>query len=388
MEKNLLDLLYLCGCALNGTVPDSRRLAAMDLNALYKEAAGQSIASTVYMALEAGKAFADRNPEVVKKWQDARFMTIRRIMLLDSERSAVCGYMEQQSIWYLPLKGSILKDLYPSFGMRYMTDVDILFDPAASDTMREFMTARGYRVKRFGGGAHDEYEKPPVCFFELHRYLFDLNNTDEMVSYYKEVKPRLIPDAPGSFAHHFTDEDFYIFMLAHAYKHHHGDGSGLRNLLDIYVYVKAKGDTLRRDYIAGELQKLKMADFEQAFRELSLKVFSNPEQVYALTFTPEEAGLLGFLSEAGTFGNMDITVRNAIEKQYGGQPVTRGVKLKYYLRRIFPDLKWFEINHPFLYRHRILIPFYTIYRLFWGILCKRSKIRKEMTALNELSEKK
>lgn len=44
--------------------------------------------------------------------------------------------MEQRGIWYLPLKGIILKEFYPSVGMRQMSDNDILFDEAFAEQVR------------------------------------------------------------------------------------------------------------------------------------------------------------------------------------------------------------------------------------------------------------
>lgn len=35
---------------------------------------------------------------------------------------------EKAGIWYLPLKGVILKEMYPVYGIRQMADNDILFD--------------------------------------------------------------------------------------------------------------------------------------------------------------------------------------------------------------------------------------------------------------------
>ena len=42
-------------------------------------------------------------------------------------------------------------------------------------------------------------------------------------------------------------------MLMHGYKHFSGAGSGVRTVLDFYLFLKAYGDTLNREYIDGEI---------------------------------------------------------------------------------------------------------------------------------------
>lgn len=60
---------------------------------------------------------------------------------------------------YLPLKGIIMKDYYPSVGMRQMSDNDILFDADAWERMEKHMISEGYKAEYVGKGNHDAYHK-------------------------------------------------------------------------------------------------------------------------------------------------------------------------------------------------------------------------------------
>lgn len=60
---------------------------------------------------------------------------------------------------YLPLKGIIMKDYYPSVGMRQMSDNDILFDADAWERMEKHMISEGYEAEYVGKGNHDVYHK-------------------------------------------------------------------------------------------------------------------------------------------------------------------------------------------------------------------------------------
>ena len=50
--------------------------------------------------------------------------------------------------------------------------------------------------------------------------------TKRMTEYYQDVKSHLILDEGSRYGYHFSDEDFYLYMLAHEYKHFSGSGTG------------------------------------------------------------------------------------------------------------------------------------------------------------------
>lgn len=62
------------------------------------------------------------------EWEQSIAKAIRKVILFDRERAEIFSYMDEQRIWHMPLKGVILKEFYPSIGMRQMSDNDILFD--------------------------------------------------------------------------------------------------------------------------------------------------------------------------------------------------------------------------------------------------------------------
>jgi len=97
---------------------------------------------------------------------------VRKNILLDAERTAIFERFEQQGIWYMPLKGSILKELYPENGMREMADNDILYDSTKQAEVKKIMLSMGYSAESVGKSHHDVYMKPPVLNFELHTLLF------------------------------------------------------------------------------------------------------------------------------------------------------------------------------------------------------------------------
>jgi hypothetical protein len=379
LNKTSYDVIYLAACALHGITPEAGKVEQMDLQLLYPVSQFHAMTAIVCMALEKTAAFATLAPELQKKWTDGKNKAIRKNMMLDSERNKLFSYMDEHSIWHMPLKGSVLKDLYPRAGMRQMGDNDILFDAAFRDEIKGYMESQGYQIVSVGIGHHDVYKKPPIYYFELHTALFGAYQNPVWVAYYDTVKDKLIRDREDSFGYHFKEEDFYVYLLTHAFKHYDSQGTGLRSLLDVYVYRWKKGDVLDFDYIRQEVKALGIQDFEQMCRQLSDKLFQNPAHFYDMALSAEERGQIAYFAGSGIYGSVESRTEKALEKlQPDGKPLTGGAKLKYCWQRLFPKAAWMKSHFPACDRHSWLIPFFWIYRLLRSVLFRRKRMKQEL----------
>lgn len=219
MEKTSEFLIYLMACSLQGTKPEEALLANIDMEALLRLAKAHSVSAMVCMALEQTDAFQHAAETTRLKWLDCKNKAVRKNMLLDAERHRLEKEFAEHGIWYMPLKGSILKDWYPKFGMREMADNDILFDASKRKEVKAIFQGRGYTVKEYDKSNHDAYEKPPIYNFEMHVSLFP-GTYKERTEQYENAKERLLPVDGTAYQFAFTPEDFYVFVLAHAYKHY------------------------------------------------------------------------------------------------------------------------------------------------------------------------
>ena len=375
------DMLYLIACILHEVTPDEKKVSDMDLEYLYQVSDFHTLTAIVCMALEKTDAFDKLKSELKRKWQEAKNKAIRKNILLDVERIKLLSWMEEKEIWHMPLKGSILKEFYPKVGMRQMSDNDILFDKDYRSNVWEYMIANGYEASH--GVNDDVYKKLPVYNFELHVSLFgELHNSD-WTNYYENIKSKLILTDVTSYEYHFTDDDFYIYMMVHGYKHYDGGGIGIRSLVDCYVYNKIKGNVLNREYIEGELEKLGISLFEKETRILAEKLFSNPNQISLKTLTMREQEILEYYIFSGTYGTKENLVRKKLENINSNEE-TASIKTKgkYLAKRVFPDRKmmkcWCEMNYPFFVKHGRLMPIAYIWRIVHGIVRGYRHIVKEI----------
>ena len=378
MNQEFYDLIYLCKCAVNGTIPSKSRLNQMNMEQLYTSAKFHTLTGITAYALESAGIQEDKR-------RTAKEKASRKNIFLDIERKKLFSFCENKGIWYMPLKGSVLKEMYPDFSMRQMADNDILFDPEFQPEIKKYFEDNGYCVKSYNIGNHDVYEKPPVLNFEMHTSLFGKTSSEEIKEYYENTKEKLVKDSDNNYGYHFSDEDFYIFIIAHEYKHYSISGTGLRSLLDRYVYLQAKQDTMDWSYIYDECRKLGISDFEEKSRKLSLKVLGNN----FAELSEEDKLMLEYYLKSGTYGTVEQSTQRKLEKisEETGTDSRIKVRVKYIWQRIFPPMEVYEFCFPFLSRHKILLPFAWAFRLIRGVTTRRKKVKSELKCLHRYNNK-
>ena len=370
INDSFYTFLYLLMCGVEGKPPSSELLREMNMEDVYQISVYHTLSAMTYMILEKGQDILEG--EVFKNWKKEKDKAIRKNILLDRERERIFAFMEEQGIWHMPLKGIILKEMYPAFGMRQMADNDILYDSNFQKPLCIWMKEQGYKVISCGRGNHDVYEKKPVYNYEMHTALYGGEHNPVWITYYENIKEKLIADKKKKYSFHFTDEDFYIYIITHIYKHFAGSGTGIRSLLDVYIYLQAKEAIMNWDYINEELKKVQVSDFERKVRHLSQKVFSKELQ----KLTKKEEELLKYFLYSGTYGTLENHVQHRLDQ-------FETDKKGYIIKRLVPDEEFYKNYVPFVYEHKWSRPFFIIFRLVRGLFRKDRRIMKEIKALKK-----
>lgn len=350
MGSNTLDdLVYLVRCAVDGDAPDRGRVADMDLEGVYRLARQHMLLAACGMALKsAGVAHAG--------FDEARGKAIRKVAAMDIEREELFSRLDAEGIWYAPLKGCVLQGLYPSYGMREMSDNDILFEASRTDEVRHVMESLGFSAVYFNRNSQDVYHKEPVCNFEMHRELFESAHGRRVYEYYRDVDRLLLWDGGGTMGRHLGDEDFYVYLVAHEHKHFAGSGTGLRSLLDTHVFLRERGDALDWAYVEAELWKLGLEEFELSNRKLATRLFDGGE------LDADDEGMLAYIAESGTYGTVEHGVQNGV-REHG--------RAGYLLRRTFLPYRQMIPMFPVLRRAPVLLPACWVIRLGDALVSKR-----------------
>lgn len=352
-------LIELLSCAVNETEcklsPEE-----IDFDELYTLSKAHEVRSAVAFALESA-GIADR------RFTQAKLKAKRKLGLFDIEREKICEKLSDAGIWYLPLKGIVMKDFYPRYGMREMSDNDILCDSTKMSQVREIMESLGYTCESYGEWNHDVYQKPPTLDFEMHHSLFKERDALSLKEYYHHVFDRLTHKGGCEYA--FTDEDFYIYMLAHTYKHFSNSGTGLRPLLDIYVYLTTH-PALDSSYVAREIESLRLTVFERITRDLARKLFDKEK------LSEEDRELLPLFLDSSLYGTVEQQKYNRLTRLLDGRD-TKRAKTRYFFNRVFLNGDQLEKHYPFFAKNKWLLPILYLYRPFKGLFRRPKEIMRE-----------
>lgn len=377
-------MIYLAACVLNDREPDKNRISCTDtagyISALYVLSQFHGVQVLIYEALSRGKLIERIPKPLAEKWRQDRDKSVRKELLMDAERQHILEFLERKRIWYCPLKGILLKKLYSRPGLRQMADNDILYDVNGQAALVHYMKESGYRDNQIGKGAHDVFMKPPFYNFEMHRELFDYT-APELRDYYKGIKGRLVRDGGNRYGYHLSDEDFYVYLTAHGWKHYEAGGTGIRFLMDQFLYLQSKRECMDFKYIGEQLERLGMAAFEKKTRRLAYQVLEAPERIVSEPLDPDLAALLDELLVTGIYGTPEACMTKRMERFWQGKAATPVQKMKYLLSRCFPPMEYYRSSYPVLSRYRSAIPFLCMVRLVKALIVKNRSIRTELKKL-------
>lgn len=268
-------------------------------------------------------------------------------------------YLCGNGVKIIPLKGCVINGLYPSVGLRTMSDVDLLYSGVDTKRLAELMEAFGYTTDHLDSGCHDNFHKGNVSI-ELHRKLILDDSPYRPVlenMFDKAVADEKIPNL-----YHMKPEDLYVHVIAHAAKHFENAGLGLRPLADIYLLDRRYKNNWDREYIEKQLNCVKLLQFEGKLNTLSYAFFSDEESE-----VNEED--IEFIFRAGLYGVHGDLVWKYMGK--GGKS-----KVSFFLRRTFLPYSIMREMFPFLKKWPVLLPVMWLYRIVDVLINRRENVLK------------
>lgn len=357
----MLDLLAL---ALRVKTSSQIKLDPADFDKLYKVAANNGLcAMTAFALKKAGFVCEDFNIAYAKAQ--------RNNILYDREYLHLCQKLDAANIKYLPLKGILLKHIYPTPCLREMTDIDMLF-LESPDKVKSVMQQSGYTCTQYDKANHDVYQKPPFFCVEMHRSLIDGSLFPVLSQFFDSLS--YAPVEGGSFRMEMTKEQMYLHLVAHAYIHDTLAGTGLRTLLDIYLYLKAYSARMDMAGVHRNLESIGLSEYESSLRNLSKKLF-----LYD-TMTAEEKEILDAYIFAGKYGNQDRFIHNRMERIMKSSD--KPTKLRYIAKRLSYDQRNIH-NSPFYTKHPKLAPLLYVTRPIKAVVTRPKSVIKELKQLNK-----
>lgn len=287
--------------------------------------------------------------------------SLMRTMTQVTELKEMERRFEEAGVKNQPMKGARLKFIYPSPEMREMSDIDVLIDADCMKQAADILKDMGYCLLQ-SIKHHDIYQKKPFMVIEAHRVLYDKTVDGQQFRYFSGFSKVDLREGMN-YTYDFNREDYYIYMMAHMAKHFYSMGCGIRNLVDIYVYLEKFGAEMNREYLQDELKKCGILEFTEHMEKLAAIWLKGEKS------TGFYEDLFQYMLDSGIYGKDENGIWNkfAEEKMRGKEATPSLLKRWYY----FPPVSYMSEYYPWLEEHPWLLP------VAWGIRFARGLFKKK-----------
>ena len=367
MDASFVLLTDILKSRVCGTPVCFSPLTLDEVKALYRLAKRHELAHIVGDTLCHRGLLPDEKAEGVfeKEAMRALYQSAQR----EKELSLFSRLLEENEIAFMPLKGAVLRTLYPDAWLRNSCDIDVLIHEEDMPRAKALLLDKGYRL--FGTGGHDvSFDAPSGVHIELHYRLLEARILPGMEVPLENPWASAVPVCEGAYHYKMNDALLYYYHVAHMTKHYLFGGCGIRPFLDLWL-LRHKGS-----WDDGVLSLLLDEGGLQAFHSTACALaeiwFGEGEHTH-ITQEMEEHVLRG-----GVYGSTENRVKV--------QQVKRGGKLRYALSRIFLPLGSLKFSYPVLEKHKWLYPFCQVRRWFRLIFFGAKHSLHELHLNSALSE--
>lgn len=268
------------------------------------------------------------------------------------EFTAVFEEFEKQHLDYMPVKGILLRHLYPSPDMRRIADVDVLIRAEDFERYHAVMTKHGYQMECESNHEY-VYNKPPFFRIEFHKSLIPSYN-DDLYAYYRDGWSMAHRKADTG-RYELSDEDHFIYLLTHLAKHYRDGGIGIKSVIDIFLYQTTV--SMNQAYVKEQLKRLNLSEFSEHLFDM-IQVWFEEKSENEMTRSMTE-----FILGSGEYGSFENKARAETIRSAPNQDLEKVGKGRY-RRMIFPEYKTLKNKYRYLEKMPVLLPVCWVHR--WG----------------------
>ncbi len=278
-----------------------------------------------------------------EKFELAQQVSMVQDIRMASEASRVFVLCEKEGIDYIPLKGTVLKTIYPKPHMRTGSDIDFLVRREDIERVAELLRKARYKV-----GEYSSHEisviTPSGVLLEVHFCLFEY---DEQISTVLENVWETAELVAGTkHKYMLSNEMFYYYHIAHLLKHFMFGGCGIKSLLDLYLMNEKW--PLEGNAFDEMLENTGIKTFYEACVKLSQIWFGDEEH------DDTTRAMERFIFDAGAYGTHENYI-NVTQSQTSGH-------FEASLGRLFLKREVLQNQYPNLKKHPSLLWFYQVKR--------------------------
>ncbi len=297
-----------------------------------------------------------------------------------SEISSICN---DANIKHIYLKGAYLKRIYPQSYMRAMGDIDMLVQKNDQDKIHQLMLEHNFK-NPINGPTHECFTKGKDVFIEIHPQI-DLHFAKAHKDILNQVWDEVI--CVSDYEYYLSLEHNLLYLLSHLSKHLLSSGIGLRQVLDIGIFLNRHENEIDIQKVKVLLGLTGLDLFMQNMAWLNNRYFGfKSSDIFLNNFHEDESfyeEITAFIMASGIHGKADDFNRSipAITKVSLKNNTVKKSRIKYLFSVMFQKYEDMAPTRPYLQKYPVLLPFAWVARWFKLIFRQTKRSIRKIKAL-------
>ena len=295
MTQDFENMLYLFGAGARGI--EIKLDGKPNIESIRKLAIEQGIWTVIFPELD---KICD-----VSKYQSEFFATVSSGIRRKEFTLGIIKKLEAAGIKCCLLKGAAVGGLYADPERRISSDTDILINPYDEEKLRQILTENGYTVEiRAKNDHHLKAYHKIGGLLEAHVMLHSKTTSQILfdgLEIYNEQWRKI--NINGQEFYTLGINDGLIYLTAHYIKHLVNSGGGVRQMMDLLLYIEKNKAQIDFDRYSLLLEKLRYNKLIDIVKSIGAKYFGfdykieNEALMNKILTDTEEGGIFGFSSD-------------------------------------------------------------------------------------------
>ncbi|MBO4572324.1 MAG: nucleotidyltransferase family protein [Clostridia bacterium] len=265
----------------------------------------------------------------------------------------IINAFSSDKIEFVPLKGILIRDLYPEPWMRSSCDIDILVHENDIERAKNSLINEGFTTDN-RINYHDIHFYLDNVHLELHHNICE--NNEQLDRLLSKVWDNI---EPVSGVEYRENKEFFAFHhVAHMAYHFLAGGCGIRPFIDLWLMRQKQ--FYDDNGLIALLNECELVPFYDAVCDLIDVWFGNKEH------TELTQAMNDYVISGGVYGNKKNSETIGIAQNNES-------KAKYLFTLAFLPYENMCVLYPSLRKHKILLPFCYIHRIFYKLFGKDKK---------------
>ncbi|MEG2089119.1 nucleotidyltransferase domain-containing protein [Niameybacter sp.] len=383
MKKQQEQLLELLVSAIHGEkIKDT---SYQDWKGILEEAGEHQVKGMIYPVVDREEIEGHIDECLFESWKRETFRTGASQIQHVFQIGRILKLFRDSDINVIVLKGIVIRDYYPRPELRTMCDADLLVHKKDMKAIESILLQEGYKAEE-ASPIHIKYIHPRCLAVEIHWTIRDERIFENMDKMEEALWQDAIPiKVSGVQALGLNLEDQIIHLCVHMATHLSVGGFGIRQLLDLALFVEARAGDVNWTLFCKKVREWRLEFFTVA-------VFKMTEQLLGLAFPPylhklgkvKESVVTELIEDmwaAGVHGKRDPSriLAHELAKDVEGKKTSAESSVFHnFWVYLCPSIDKLSDTYAYAKKHQYLLPFAWIHHIWNGIWNKEYKLSDKL----------